>query len=276
MYQWTDAEVSQLVKLAWQTASSNKVMATLGGRQQLADAIAEQIAATGWIWSRGRWRGGQAVARTADADWLPAVSDGVQWCQRAESAYASLLDARGYSEPHVRQRLGRMCTVAAHGVREMQDLFSLAGGALRGETCLEIPHRLVWMAIDDCQRIECVEFLRQPSEAEFGTREESIVRTLLECSLAGCVQSEPAPAGIAEQPSQLSVAGLESLPKRQREVLTLLSRGESNKEIARTLGISCHTVNDYTKALYRRFGVSGRNELLAQLIPDSVLQQVGG
>ncbi|MFO1062918.1 MAG: LuxR C-terminal-related transcriptional regulator [Pirellulales bacterium] len=63
---------------------------------------------------------------------------------------------------------------------------------------------------------------------------------------------------------------LDSLPKRQREVLALLLRGLSLKEIAKRLGISPHTVNDYTKALYRRFQVSGRSELLALFIADPI------
>ena len=36
------------------------------------------------------------------------------------------------------------------------------------------------------------------------------------------------------------------------------------KQIAGRLGISTHTVNDYTKLLYRRLGVSGRAELQAR------------
>jgi DNA-binding CsgD family transcriptional regulator len=53
------------------------------------------------------------------------------------------------------------------------------------------------------------------------------------------------------------------LPKRQREVLELLLQGASLKEIASELRISRHTVNDYSKALYRHFDVSGRAELAA-------------
>ncbi|MCU0750783.1 MAG: helix-turn-helix domain-containing protein, partial [Akkermansiaceae bacterium] len=61
----------------------------------------------------------------------------------------------------------------------------------------------------------------------------------------------------------------QDLPKRQREVLELMLRGFSAKEIAVYLGISRHTVNDYSKALYRHFAVSGRAELTALFIRSS-------
>tara|TARA_B100000609_G_C17222923_1_gene441902 strand:+ start:4097 stop:6994 length:2898 start_codon:yes stop_codon:yes gene_type:complete len=43
------------------------------------------------------------------------------------------------------------------------------------------------------------------------------------------------------------------LSKREREVLTLLSRGLTNKEIAQALSISHHTVGTYLKRMYTRF-----------------------
>ena len=57
------------------------------------------------------------------------------------------------------------------------------------------------------------------------------------------------------------------LSPRQREVLTLLLRGSSVKEIARELDIKANTVNEHVKALHERFGVSSRAELLALFVP---------
>jgi DNA-binding CsgD family transcriptional regulator len=51
---------------------------------------------------------------------------------------------------------------------------------------------------------------------------------------------------------------------RQREVLELLHRGASEKEVAATLEISLHTVHDHVKALHRAYGVRSRGELLAR------------
>ena len=57
------------------------------------------------------------------------------------------------------------------------------------------------------------------------------------------------------------------LSPRQREVLTLLLRGSSVKEIARELDIKPNTVNEHVKALHEHFSVSSRAELLALFVP---------
>ena len=53
------------------------------------------------------------------------------------------------------------------------------------------------------------------------------------------------------------------LSPRQAETLKLLLQGQSEKQVARALGVSVHTVHVYVKAIYRRFDVSSRAELLA-------------
>lgn len=51
-----------------------------------------------------------------------------------------------------------------------------------------------------------------------------------------------------------------SLTRRQKEVLSLISRGLSNKEIARLLAISTATTKIHTAALLRSLGVRNRTE----------------
>jgi DNA-binding CsgD family transcriptional regulator len=58
-------------------------------------------------------------------------------------------------------------------------------------------------------------------------------------------------------------APIDSLPPRLREVLDLLSRGHSEKQVAADLDLSIHTVHDYVKTLHRRLRVQSRGELLA-------------
>lgn len=48
-----------------------------------------------------------------------------------------------------------------------------------------------------------------------------------------------------------------------REVLEHLKVGRSEKEIARAMGRSPHTVHSHVKTIYRHFNVSSRSELLA-------------
>lgn len=54
------------------------------------------------------------------------------------------------------------------------------------------------------------------------------------------------------------------LRPRLRQTLDALRAGASEKQVARGLGLSPHTVHNYVKELHRYFGVSSRGELLAQ------------
>jgi DNA-binding CsgD family transcriptional regulator len=60
-----------------------------------------------------------------------------------------------------------------------------------------------------------------------------------------------------------------ALSRRERETLTLLLAGSSEKEIARQLALSPHTVHGYVKTLYRRFGATSRAQLLALCLGGS-------
>lgn len=54
------------------------------------------------------------------------------------------------------------------------------------------------------------------------------------------------------------------LTPREREILAALLRGESNKQIARDLGLAEQTVKNHLSQLYEKFGVSSRLELAIQ------------
>lgn len=57
------------------------------------------------------------------------------------------------------------------------------------------------------------------------------------------------------------------LTPRLQQTLARLLDGKSEKEIARNLNLSQHTIHQYTKSLHRHFGVSSRAELLSRFIP---------
>lgn len=80
---------------------------------------------------------------------------------------------------------------------------------------------------------------------------------------------EPAAAG-PFPPSQLLRD--RQLSDRQTDVLHLLLQGRSEKEVARELGVSTHTVHTHVKKLYIEFNVSSRGELLALFIDKRVLE----
>ena len=61
---------------------------------------------------------------------------------------------------------------------------------------------------------------------------------------------------------------------REREVATLIARGLTNPEIAETLVLSPHTVQDHTKSLFAKLGVTSRQELVAKVFLDEYLPEV--
>ena len=72
----------------------------------------------------------------------------------------------------------------------------------------------------------------------------------------------PIPAGIFEG---LTLGGLCErcgLSNREGEILGLLLRGKSNKEIERDLFISPHTVRNHIHNIYQKLGVGSRLQLM--------------
>jgi DNA-binding CsgD family transcriptional regulator len=61
------------------------------------------------------------------------------------------------------------------------------------------------------------------------------------------------------------------LTERQVEIVLLLARGLSSKDIATETGLSAHTVRDHTKAIFEKAGVNSRGELLAQLFASHIV-----
>jgi DNA-binding CsgD family transcriptional regulator len=61
---------------------------------------------------------------------------------------------------------------------------------------------------------------------------------------------------------------------REREVATLIARGLGNPEIAKTLVLSPHTVQDHVKSLFEKLGVASRQELVARVFLDEYLPEV--
>ena len=63
-----------------------------------------------------------------------------------------------------------------------------------------------------------------------------------------------------------SAAKTQGLSRRLEQTLRSLLGGDSEKQVAAKLGLSQHTVHVYVKALYRKYGVSSRGELLAKWV----------
>jgi DNA-binding NarL/FixJ family response regulator len=79
---------------------------------------------------------------------------------------------------------------------------------------------------------------------------------LVTCSpaLLDAVLSIQAPSGVP------AGEGIEGLTEREGEVLSLLSRGLANKQIAGELGITEHTVKFHVSSIYGKLGATNRAE----------------
>jgi DNA-binding CsgD family transcriptional regulator len=65
-------------------------------------------------------------------------------------------------------------------------------------------------------------------------------------------------------PAAVSDVGLDpGLSPRERQVLSLLAEGQSNKQIARSLSLSENTIKTHLANVYAKLGAGGRTEALA-------------
>jgi DNA-binding CsgD family transcriptional regulator len=96
---------------------------------------------------------------------------------------------------------------------------------------------------------------RAARDREFTAEERNLVHL---CSLE--LEAFIGPTAL---PVEVDQAGLSN---RERDTLALLLQGLSEKQVARQLGLSPHTVHVYVKSLYQAFGVHSRAELLARFV----------
>ena len=104
--------------------------------------------------------------------------------------------------------------------------------------------------------VSIMTFYRPLGRPQFRRRERRLVR-LLHQELHPLVGKQLASA---DEPSATR------LPPRQRQVLRHLLNGDSEKQVARELGLTTQSLHQYVKAVYRHFRVHSRAELLARWI----------
>ena len=98
---------------------------------------------------------------------------------------------------------------------------------------------------------------------------------MMQAQSASSQQRIPQPAEMNMQEieeNELVVKAAENLTKRQKQVLELMAKGQANKEIARELGVSEHTIKIHVTAILRLFNASNRTEVVvkarnAQVLP---------
>ena len=75
----------------------------------------------------------------------------------------------------------------------------------------------------------------------------------------------------ADHFEQFDSHGRDGLTARERNVLAMVSRGSSNKRIARTLEISPETVKSHVKHIFLRLAVSTRTEAVFRALSLGLL-----
>jgi DNA-binding NarL/FixJ family response regulator len=73
-----------------------------------------------------------------------------------------------------------------------------------------------------------------------------------------CARAHPRVAGLAEWRGELE----ERLTGAQKRVLPLLIAGMSDNQIAAQLGSSRYTIHDHVKAIFEKWGIRSRFELM--------------
>lgn len=98
-------------------------------------------------------------------------------------------------------------------------------------------------------------------------RKREILLKIESLQAAEPVEESQEPEVSTSSPTTAAVENdfLQKLSKRELEVVDLIAQGYTNADIAKTLYISAHTVNDHTKNIYRKLDVHSRYELIALL-----------
>ena len=206
----------------------------------LAETAALAPAADQWIVGTGAIADLSLIAglRGRRADQLRLATEGVD-----QAREHGLLEAREVGEVHTAHGVA----LAAHGRRE-EALPALEQGVFL---------RRLWG-----QPLDLADGLIALAAATAGVGDRERAAQLFsetEALLAGCTDPGVLPERLAAAIGARAAAGGE-LSEREREVLALLSRGLSERQIGQELFLSFNTVHSHVKSIYRKLGVGSRAE----------------
>ncbi len=110
------------------------------------------------------------------------------------------------------------------------------------------------------------------------------VAEAIETVLAGGAPLSPAVAGhiLARMrrgpeavPTAAAEPGAAALTAKEMQVLELLAKGRSFKEVAIAHRISQHTVGDHVKSIYRKLSVNSRGEAVFKAVQSGLIRMEG-
>jgi LuxR family transcriptional regulator, maltose regulon positive regulatory protein len=223
-----------LERAAMQAPMTEQWLNAFGARSLLAWAGLDEdrvAEAERWALAAIRIAEGHGLAGTAPADW----------------GYATL--------GAVRARQGR--------IDEAEDLLAGSIGRIRTAS----PPLLVAKALLAHAPVQRARGLSLEARASL-EEARSIVES---CSDPGIVGEHLEHVAKALTPGYRRVSGEGSLTERELEVLQLLEKGMSRRDIARMLYLSLNTVRSHTKSIYRKLGAVSRAEAIQRAHEDGIL-----
>jgi DNA-binding NarL/FixJ family response regulator len=121
--------------------------------------------------------------------------------------------------------------------------------------------------------------LRRAARGEFPIDDEVVRFPAVATQILAHFRQPPAPAApVEEQPASSQALGplFVKLSAREIEILDLVARGNSNKLIARRLGISDQTVKNHLSAILRKLEVNDRTEAVVYALRNGWIRLDGG
>ena len=195
--------------------------------------------------------------RRAEIEMVQSIAVGFSQAQLG--LYGEFMREYGPNNPLPRVSLQKMTgRVATQSRSKLFDLRAWNRADFQG-LFLEcgIGHNLISLSEQaDRISIDTIILHRARGELDFSARDRNLLH-LFHDELGRLIGPVLASAGESERLLKLS--------PRLRQTLDCLLEGDSEKQVARRLGLKQPTVHQYVTELYRRFGVSSRAELLARL-----------
>ncbi len=113
-----------------------------------------------------------------------------------------------------------------------------------------------------------------PGEQPAGVLPRSITAAQLDAALRAVASGllVRAPGGIPAEGFRAAGEDAPLLTPREAQILTLVGQGMSNKEVARSLGISVHTVKFHLEALFAKLDATSRAEAVAKGLRGGVIE----
>lgn len=115
----------------------------------------------------------------------------------------------------------------------------------------------------------------EPTELVEALREIVDGKTIVAPELAGVLARVVQGDGLTVEEPKREANPFDELTPREMEILCLLAEGQSNKVIARNLGISDGTVKLHVKAILRKLDVHSRVEAAVMAVEQNLCQKEG-